>query len=169
VREYSREIEIPATADWKIIYEFGELNLPPFPVQRQMDHGDVATDLGVVHVRVDFDNPDTGNVDVDFIVLPKSEEFIAILLGEFDLDDSGDVLEIDAWSGAVFRKDSASAIYETWRKYGTPLSQLIMRGGWDYRLRFIAFAGSDGMYQATATMAVTVYGLYATVYPFEEA
>jgi len=161
-------------ADW-VVTPFTQVD---FPIVLPPDYiaNDEADDwLGYAYWKLTITQVSAGNFDIDFIWMPRSDEWLAKLYS-LDSDsashsmDTDDEITIDGYTGIVYRGQpiTTKTILSTWNKDGPSLHMLVLEKGLDHRISFLA-VDEDEIYRHAFTANVTVYGLHATIYPFEEA
>lgn len=161
-----------ALANWKLLI-FDEVDLPPYSVP---DHATLS-DYWSVYVQVDVvRTAGSGGIDVDFMVAAKAD--LWIMEGYADtsgggLDHTGtNYLLIDYLNESLHIFNLSDELSDaSYSRYGPSFKDLILRKGMDHRFRFMGsgFDASHGDYTIDPQYNITVYGLYGTVYPFEEA
>ena len=161
-------------ANWAL-YPFNQIDFPIASPPDYIANGEADDWLGFSYVRLGITRVSAGNFDIDFVWIPRSDEWLAKL---YSLDndsashsmDTDDEITIDAFSGMVYRGQpvTAKSFLSTWNKDGPSLHMLVFEKGFDHRISFLAL-DEDETYRHGFTADVTVYGLHATIYPFEEA
>ena len=89
-------------------------------------------------------------------------------------DSKNTYLLIDATSGAAIVLATAiDRVQDLWTVYGPPLTDMMIFKGYDtqFRLLGMGLTRTSGVYtyQIEFEYEVTVSGIYATIYPFQEA
>jgi hypothetical protein len=170
-------IEIDTDNAWTIFYGFGELRFPMSPPPKHLDDSSSPT-VGAFMTRnwsMAFDFVRTGgagNIELDYVVIAKADEFIAMFDPKFgDRLVVDDELVIDAHSGHARAVDPDPNFHlSTVEKFGSPLSDLICMKGHDYRFRvFCMSSDSPDVITQAYDFDVQIDGVYATIYPFEES
>jgi hypothetical protein len=157
--------------DSPVLYTFTELDFPPTAWQ-DIDDDDLDDYLGNVGILVEASLVSgAGNLLLDYFVLAKADEFIAVLFGDQPLNVANMELEVDSVSrGSFLIEGTPVALENSWAKRGSPYDNMIMLKGFDYRWRFIGWYIATGAsaYNIDDPFNLTIEGLHATIYPFEE-
>lgn len=168
---------------WSLRDDFGEMDLPGFGIPKNITDNSTPTiadfikGTGSLGVTVSWEfnrTAGSGNIEVDAFVLARANDWIADIRAESadtHIHDNGDYLEINSMADSVYVMESAGTqMLFFYNKYGSPLNQLMLRGGMDYRLRFITSAATYIKWLSCAPSAqfdVKIMGIYGTIYPFE--
>ena len=166
-------VSLAGTSTWKLL-QFGGISLPPSAlVERFTD--DTTIEIGPwatknIGLLADFSRTaGSGECKVDFFVLAKEGEF----LGTFTSFDGNTVgaygIFIDAVSDVFWVDSLSDSIINSFVLQGRSADQLIMGAGFDYRLRFFSHLLSSDLIVQGESNAATIYGIYGTIFPFEES
>ncbi len=179
----SDKLRIEALGVTAQVYNFSALDLPPVVIPDWVgatswpsfaDYfggyfsffctGDAADD----RINIDFfwfPVVDGGNYLAKLVT--TTESIMAVIQ-----DDKDTYLLIDATSGAAIVLATANdRVQDMWTVYGPPLTDMMIFKGYDTQFRLLGTGLTGGVYthQIEFEYEVTVSGIYATVYPFQEA
>lgn len=163
-------VTLPST--WAMI-AFPEIDIPLIPTLERYSESEVGSLVHGHTIKVLANKiSGTGALEVDYMVIAKASEWIAMFDSEKDIDSNLTVI-IDSTEKTSLLDNTTSFEIYALAKQGSRYEDLILRSGFDYRIRFLFIgsniASSAYHYYHDTTADVTVKGLYATVYPFEES
>lgn len=162
------------SASWKL-YKLGQLDFPIIDPPDYIPVANCDSWLLVAYLNLDVALVSAGNLDFDFLWIPKADDWITHI-SSIDPDssanslDTGDNLLIDGFTGSVYNGSPLPPTYtliSVWNVDG-PKIDLVLEKGFDHKISFLASDEND-LFRHAFEADVTVYGLYATIFPFETA
>jgi hypothetical protein len=170
----SRVVLLEGSTYWKCLYQFGEIDLPPFPIPDYVSEANIDSYIDTVFIELTFTRiSGGGNIEVDAVCLAKADEWISHVYNSVDStglqESTDDTLVIDAVENITHTKDASDLVKQYWERQGVPLSQLAFDKRFDHRLRVVGFMDtSTYKYTPTYTFNVVLTGLFLTIFPFSE-